>query len=171
MGKLTKLFLVAVLLIQALLFVSCGDLTTSTIKLTETIDSFYSAVLLLENHATSVKIGFYDTEIGDPVLFEKNNLNFTELLQYLEKFSASEVTPRITTTIENGITETIDIIKFRGNIFLDFNLTDGITLRFTVADKVWFETADKIYSATYYGYGDDFNDFLESVLFRYFHTW
>ena len=48
---------VTALLVVTLTVASCGGVTTSTIKLTETIDNFYSAVLLLENHATSVKIG------------------------------------------------------------------------------------------------------------------
>jgi hypothetical protein len=132
-------------------------------NLQESISGYFTALLVAENYAANVNIGFYNSDKGNSVLLKKDDPHFTDLLHYLKDCSSGSVTPKITTTVTNGITETIHItVLYSHDRFLDFSLTDGTILRFSVSDEVWFETDDAIYNAKYYG--TEFSDFLDTIL-------
>ncbi|MFC1865372.1 hypothetical protein ACFLYB_01495 [Chloroflexota bacterium] len=166
-----SVFLSVSLMLIMLSFAACNPSTspTTTTKTVEnsahSINSYFSAVLFLENDAIRVNVGFYNADKGNPVFLERGDQRYTELLQYLKDCSSGKVTSKFRTTVTNGVTKTIHItILYGHNRFLDFTLSDGTTMRFTVADEVWFETFDTIYNAKYYG--STLSDFLENILPR-----
>jgi len=137
--------------------------TTLTIKLTDSIDDYLSAVLLLEGYADRVDIGYYPegNELVSVVL-QKDDSRFTELLQILKDCTQYKILPRYTTTIENGVTETITItIDYGRYPCFHFVLTNGDTMSFSLSDYVYYENDNAFYLASYNEI--DFNDFLLTI--------
>ena len=134
-----------------------------TTRLTDNIFGYMDAVLLAEKHAIGIKLHHYvytDTKI----FIDREDSGFSAIINYLKNCVSGRINFKTMTTVDNGITKTVDItIPYAYGYFLDFILSDGTVLSFDAASNtVWFETEDTIYNAAILD--PSFVDFLEVVL-------